>query len=395
LKTSKTFAKNLKAYRDKKRFIINKGGSRSSKTYSILQLLYIIAKFSEKPLIIHVVSYSSPHLSDGVITDFEQILVNEGENLDQIRIKNPHRFTINKTLVKFIAVDTVGKALGGQKDILFINEANNMSWEVVHQLIQRTTQTVFIDYNPSREFWIDTEGISSRENAIVLHSTFLDNVSNLNDAQITEFKEGKKKHDEEIKRGIKGHWFNWWRVYGLGLRGVTQGTVFPDYKIIPLESIPEETPFLFGIDWGYKDPFTLTQVFYNFKEKKIYVHELVYETMLKPSDCLKVANDCLDLGEGESLKYVTTIADNAQPSHIRMFENDGFNIYPCVKERIEEGVSNLHNWEIYVTEGSLNAIMELNNYKYSKTQPNRPIDAFNHCIDAVRYCEHYIRFENS
>ena len=395
MKTSRTFAKTLRAYREKFRYIINKGGSRSSKTYSTLQLIYMIAKFSKKARIIHVVSYSSPHLRDGVITDFEQILLNEGENIDRIRIKNPYQFTIGNSLVKFIAIDSVGKALGGQRDILFINEANNMEWDVVHQLIQRATETVFIDYNPSKEFWIDTEGISKRDNAIVLHSTYLDNKQNLTDAQLTEFDEGKKKHDAEVEKGIKGHWFNWWRVYGLGMRGVTEGTVFPDYKQININDIPKNLPYIFGVDWGYKDPFTLIQVFYDWTNKKLYINELVYQSLLKPDECLKMANEAVELGDGDSLKYTTTIADNAQPSHIRMFENDGWNIYPCYKEKIEESISNLHNWEIYVTECSENAITEFNEYKYSKTQPNRPVDKHNHVIDPTRYIEHFIRYENS
>lgn len=399
MRTNKTYSKTLKAYNQKYRFVINKGGSRSGKTYSTLQLLYQIAKFSDKPKIIHIVSYSQPHLMDGVITDFDQILINEGENLSKLRIKNPYRYTINKTLIKFIAIDSVGKALGGQRDILFINEANNMDWSVVHQLIQRTTETVFIDYNPSHEFWIDNEGISSRENAIVLHSTFLDNAQNLSKPQLTEFIEGKKKHDEEIERNIKGHWYNWWRVYGLGQRGVTEGVVFPDYKIIPSEDIPADLPYVFGVDWGYKDPFTLTQFFYDWDNKKIYVHELVYESFLKPDECLEQANEAIEIededGEKTSLKYTTTIADNAQPSHIRMFENDGWNIYPCYKEKIKESISNLHNWELLVTEESRNAITEFNEYKYSKTQPTMPMDKFNHVIDAARYVEHFIRFEHT
>jgi len=172
MRISNTFVKTMQAYKKGFRFIINSGGSRSSKTYSTLQLIYLLAKNGKKKRIIHIVSYSTPHLRDGAITDFEDIIQTEGEDLEQVRLKNPYTYTIGNSIIKFIGVDKIGKALGGQKDILFINEANNMQWKVVHQLIQRTTETVFIDYNPSVDFWVDKEGISARDNAIVLNSTF-------------------------------------------------------------------------------------------------------------------------------------------------------------------------------------------------------------------------------
>jgi phage terminase large subunit len=115
-----------------------------------------------------------------------------------------------------------------------------MKWKVIHQLIQRTTETVFIDYNPSVDFWVDQEGISARDNAIVLNSTFLDNLENLSPSQITEFKEGKKKHDEEVAKDIIGHWYNWWRVYGLGLRGRIESSIYNNWSIGEFdENIPD------------------------------------------------------------------------------------------------------------------------------------------------------------
>ena len=110
MKLSNTFSNTLKAYKNGYRFIINSGGSRSSKTYSTLQLIYILAKNSSKKRIFHVVSYSTPHLRDGAITDFEDIIQNEGEDLEEVRLKNPYTFTIGKSVIKFIGIDRVGKA---------------------------------------------------------------------------------------------------------------------------------------------------------------------------------------------------------------------------------------------------------------------------------------------
>ena len=145
MRLSNTFNKTMNAYKDKYRFIINSGGSRSSKTYSTLQLLYIIAKNSTKKRIIHVVSYSTPHLRDGAITDFEDIIQNEGEDLEEVRLKNPYTFTIGNSIIKFIGIDRDAKALGGQKDKLFIN---NLDAEVNPALV--TSMTLLSLYQTTR-----------------------------------------------------------------------------------------------------------------------------------------------------------------------------------------------------------------------------------------------------
>jgi len=376
----------MEAYQKGFRFIINSGGSRSSKTYSTLQLLYILSKNAPQKRIIHVVSYSTPHLRDGAITDFEDIIQNEGEDLDQVRLKNPYTFTIGNSVIKFIGIDRVGKALGGQKDILFINEANNMQWKVVHQLIQRTTETVFIDYNPSVEFWVDTEGISQRENAITLNSTFLDNLDNLTASQITEFKEGKRKHDDEVAKGVIGHWYNWWRVYGLGLEGRIENSIYNNWE---LGEFDDTLPYFFGVDFGFRDPFTLLKVAYDASTMTIYLHEEIYKSQLTPNDIIKLLN--AKIPNKDSL----ILADSADPTQIRGIKNDGFNIMGLGKEKIVIGIRHLQNWQFKVTESSENLIRELNNYVWLDKKGEVPIDSENHLLDPLRYTEKFYRYKNS
>jgi hypothetical protein len=224
MKVTRTFTQTQNAYLEGYKHIINKGGTRSSKSFSTLQLLYIIANKSKRKRVIHCVSHSTPHLREGIIADFERILTEEGENIEKIRTQNPNTYRINKSVIKFLGFDKLGKSLGAARDILFVNEANKMPFEIVHQLIVRTTECVFYDYNPSEPFWITEEGISERENAITLHSTFHLNVENLSDSQIDELLEAKKKHDKEVQMGIAGYWYNYWRVYGLGLDGAVDMT---------------------------------------------------------------------------------------------------------------------------------------------------------------------------
>jgi phage terminase large subunit len=370
----------MRAYKDKYRFIINSGGSRSSKTYSTLQLLYIIAKNSPKKRIIHVVSYSTPHLRDGAITDFEDIIQNEGEDLEIVRLKNPYTFTIGKSIIKFIGIDRVGKALGGQKDILFINEANNMKWKVVHQLIQRTTETVFIDYNPSVEFWIDTEGVSGRDNAITLTSTFLDNLDNLTASQITEFQEGKKKHDDEVSRDVQGHWFNWWRVYGLGKKGVVEGAVFNNWSIGEFD---ENLDVMYGMDFGWTDPFVLIKVAFDSKAKKVYIKELIYRTKVKIDLRLQLMEALIPNKDN------LILADCADPTKINELADEDYNIIGLSKDKVSIGIKRLQDWELIVTQDSANFIHELENYTWADKTGEVAIDKHNHCIDSLRYVEKY------
>ena len=386
MKISKTFDKTLNAYRKGFRFIINSGGSRSSKTYSTLQLLYLIAKNAKSPLIIHIVSVSIPHLRDGAITDFDQILQNEGENLDDVKIKSPYTYTIGNSTIRFIGADKIGSTLGAQRDILFINEANNMKWKVVHQLVQRTTETVFIDYNPSIEFWVDQEGVSQRDNAIVLNSTYLDNIDNLTAAQITEFEEGKKKHDEEVANDIQGHWQNWWKVYGLGEKGTVEGAIITNYKIGEFD---ETLPYYYGMDFGYKDPFVCVKVAFDKSKMYLYVEEIVYKSLLSPKEIIKI------LEKRIPNKNSLIVADSADPTQIRGIKNEGFNIIGLGKEKIVIGLRNLQNWTIVITKESHNIIKETQNYKWLDKKGEVPIDDYNHGYDSIRYTEKYYRYKNS
>jgi phage terminase large subunit len=380
MRLSNTFIKTMRAYKAGYRFIINRGSSRSSKTYSTLQLFEIISKRSKKKRIIHVVSVSIPHLRDGAITDFDQILENEGHNLDEIKIKSPYTYIIGNTTIRFIGADKIGAVKGAQRDILFINEANHMKWDIVHQLIQRTTEAVFIDFNPSEVFWVDTEGISERENAIVLHSTFLDNIDNLTDSQITEFQEGKKKHDEEEAKDIKGHWYNWWRVFGCGLPGVVEGAIFNNWSVGKFD---DSLDYLYGMDFGWTDPFVLIKVAFDSKAKKIYLQELIYRSKVKIDLRLELMEALIPNKDN------LILADCADPTKINELADEDYNIIGLSKDKVSVGIKRLQDWEFVITEDSYNFIHELQNYVWADKTGEVAIDKLNHCCDSLRYVEKY------
>jgi phage terminase large subunit len=371
-----TYKKNLSAYLDGYRYIINRGSSRSSKTFSILQLLYQIASNSSQPLVIHVVSHSTPHLKDGAIADFEKILYEENINVESIRTQNPNNYTFNKSNIKFIGFDKVGKSLGAARDILFINEANKMPWEIVHQLIQRTKSTIFIDFNPSESFWVDSQGINSREGAIVINSTFRDNIQNLTEGQISEFAYAKQKHDEEVRQDIKGYWYNYWRVYGCGLDGSLEGTIYNNWTIGVFD---RALPYVFAIDWGNVDPLAMVMVAVDNDLKRLYVHEINYKSgMIIPE-----INELLT-------KYCNPddliVCDHNEPTtRDTLYYDYSWNIRNAVKKQIRDRIRNIQQYQIIVTPESVNLQNELKGYIWHDKRSETPKDGNDHLINAMEY----------
>jgi len=384
MKLTQTFRKTAQAYNEGYKFIINRGSSRSSKTFSTLQLLYIIAKKSKEPLVIHVVSHSTPHLKDGAISDFEKILFGENEPIDEIRTQNPNTYLLGCSMIKFIGFDKPGKALGAARDILFINEGNQMMWEIVHQLIIRTKDNVFIDFNPVAKFWLEENEIDIRDNAKLITSTFKDNIENLTESQIEEFYQAKLKHDKEKEQGKEGYWYNWWRVYGLGLSGRITGAIYQNWE---LGEFDETLPKIYGMDFGFKDPFTLIENAYDKKQGKLYLREKIYKTGLNINQIIELLTAKMD-------KNSLIIADCADPTAIATIANAGFNIIGLGKEKIINGIRALQNWQMIVTPESTNMINEFHNYVWLDKTGEVPIDDHNHTLDPLRYVNKYWRYQN-
>lgn len=380
MKITTTFEKTAKAYKDKFRYIINQGGTRSGKTYSTLQLLYFIAKWSKKPLIIHVVSHSTPHLKDGAIVDFEHILNSVNENIANIRTQNPNTYKIGQSQIKFIGFDNSGKAHGAKRDILFVNECNYMKYEILHQLFQRTRGAIFLDYNPSAKFWIDTCGILEDKRTQVIHSTFLDNIENLTEDQIKDLRTAQLKHNQELKRGTTGYYYNWWRVYGLGLLGRVSGTIITDWEVSPF---PDTDIFGYCIDWGMKDPFTLTKCAVSKRDKQMWVKQEIYSSGLNVNNLLEMLKTKI------KNKSKVIVCDNARPDLINMLVLNGYNAVPCLGKKKLATLQLLQSYKLFVTPESTSIQDELYNYKWKDRSGEVPEDGNDHSIDAIGY---YLRW---
>lgn len=361
------------AYARSVRVVANKGGTRSSKTYSVVQLLLTISLMSCK--FISIVSESFPHLRRGVMKDFAEILENEGltEGRDFRFNKSEYKYEFpNGSVVEFFSVDNWGKVKGSRRDILFINECNRISYETYRQLAVRTTETIFLDWNPDNEFWYE-EYIASRETTKEIHSTYLDNPY-LDKAQIAEIE--SNRYNEQ-----------WWRVYGLGLTGHIEGTIYRPF--IQIDELPEARSrmrHVYGLDFGYSnDPTALVDVYIDEAGKKIYVDEIIYETGLLNSDIAQ------RMAEAGISKTTEIFADAAEPKSVDEIGRKvyRYNVKPAYKKDLLSQIQFLQQFEIYVTTRSLNVIKESRQYKWKEDRDgnavNETIDVFNHAMDALRY----------
>lgn len=370
---TRIYRESLDAYINGKRVIANKGGTRSSKTYSAVQMLIVISVSIKR--YISIVSESFPHLRRGVMKDFAEILENEEliEGKDYIFNKSGYKYEFpNGSVVEFFSVDNWGKVKGSRRDILFINECNRISYETYRQLAVRTTETIFLDWNPDNEFWYE-EHIAQRDTTAEIHSTYLDNPY-LDKAQIAEIE--SNRHNEQ-----------WWRVYGLGLTGHIEGTIYRPF--IQIDELPEARTRMrhcYGLDFGYSnDPTALLDVYIDEAAKKIYVDEIIYETGLLNSDIARL------MAEAGISKTTEIFADAAEPKSVDELGRKvyRYNVKPAYKNDMLSQIQFLQQFEIYVTTRSLNVIKESRQYKWKEDRDgnavNEPIDAFNHAMDALRY----------
>ena len=366
IQATTVFQRNWEA---KTRFVVNIGGSRSTKTYSILQLLIVRAIESTEPLVISIVRKSLPSLRISVLRDFLDIL----KTLDLYNVeqhnKTDNTYQLGNVLFEFFSIDDAQKRRGSKRDILFINEANEITYEDFFQLNIRTTQQVYMDFNPSEVFWYNDK-LQHRDDITIIHSTYKDNPY-LSDDQINEIKR-LEFTDEQ-----------YYKIYALGEFAGNMDLV---YTYIPVDNIPVEQSKLIGLglDWGYSnDPTAVIEVWkWN---DSLYFNEILY----KPGLTNKDINDSLnEIGVD---RYLDIIADSAEPKSIEELRRYGFNIKPAQKgpDSVLNGIDILKRHRLHVTRQSLNLIKEFNNYKWvtdkNGNKLNKPVDAFNHALDAIRY----------
>lgn len=376
METTRVFDEIAKAYRDGLRGVDSRGGTRSTKTYSALQFLVFLAVGLARKLVISVVSETLPHLKKGAIRDFEEIFQKEkiiaGTLLDDPRwnaTDRVFRFP-SGTIIEFFSADSPGKVHGPSRDILFINEGQNIKWETANQLMIRTREFIIVDYNPTHEFWAHTElATDARFKSIV--STYKDNRF-LTQAQVEDIEKGKKNK-------------NWWRVYGLGQTGQLEGVI---YQFEQIDQMPDNAGLvrIGGLDYGFTNSKTAgVDILADVRRKELYLDEMFYNTGMLNSDIIRALN-----AHGFPKKGPRLYADCAEPKSNEEIKRAGFNVFGSYKGKsIEEQIAFVQGWKIYVTKQSVNLIKEGRNYIWDTdadgNKLNVPIKDFDHGMDAMRY----------
>ena len=356
--------------RSNKRIIIEQGGTRSGKTYNILMWLifgYALKQTSKKVVTICRKTY--PALRTSAMRDFIQILQDYELYDERNHNKSSAEYILNGNLIEFISLDQPQKVRGRKRDLLFINEANELHWEDWQQLVFRTTGKIILDYNPSVEFHWIYEKVKTRDDSEFHITTYKNNP--FLPQSIKDEIELLKKTDE-----------NYWQVYGLGQVGVGKTLVFTHTGIgkVPLDA----SLLSYGMDFGYtNDPTTLVAVYK--KDDNLYFDELIYRTGMTNRD---IGNElrALDIDRRAEI-----YADSAEPKSIVDLRQMGWNVKPSEKGRdsVNIGIDMLKRYNLFVTHRSVNMIKEFRNYKWKEDKSgnvlNTPVDLYNHTTDAIRY----------
>jgi phage terminase large subunit len=368
IQTTKVFEKIRDALNNGYAVISEQGGARSSKTYNTV--LFLIVYLLQHPSIrLSIVRATLPSLKGSVFRDFQELMI-------RLQLWNGKKYNKSEMVykmengseVEFFSVDNEQKLRGRKRDVLFVNEANEISYTEWKQLKMRTTRICIVDYNPSftDEHWLNE--LNKEPSTYHFVTTYKDNPF-LEQVIVNEIESYKDKNP------------SLWRVYGVGLQAIIEGAVYPSFEVV--DNLPEHTRRRWvGIDLGFThDPTAIVEVVED--NGDLYIDEIVYQTGMVTGDIISVLR--------QFAKDKKIICESADPRMIEEVYRAGLNIHPVKKYAgsVEAGISKIHEYKLKVTKRSVNVIKELKNYTYMQDKNgkwlNVPIDCYNHACDAFRY----------
>ena len=357
-----------KAFKGGKQVVIHRGGTGSGKTYDIMIFLIFMVACQLRNKIITIASESRPHLDIGTIRIMKEVMQRAGiwDEERWHRTKSTYTFETG-SILEYFSADRIGKALGARRDWLYGNEINSLSLAVWDELARRS-QYVLGDFNPVSQFWLESWLENYDQTEVILSNyEFNPFLSDIEKARIIK----RSERDANFKR-----------IHIDCEYGVYEGLVFTDW--LQIDTMPEG-PTKYGMDFGYtNDPSTLYAVIET--DDVFYIDEIFYKTGL-------LNRDIAGLMESGGIRknYDEVFADSAEPKSIDEIRGYGYNIKPAPKgpDSIRQGIDKLKSKKMFVTKRSTGLIRELRNYAWVSDKEgnptNKPIDAFNHGIDAVRY----------
>jgi phage terminase large subunit len=369
IQATKIFKKNYDALQDPEvRFIINEGGSRSSKTYSLCQMI-IIYCLENNGVIVSIIRKTFPALRATVMRDFMEILKDLNIYSNEQHNKSEHIYSFpNGSIVEFFSVDDEQKIRGRKRDIAWCNEANELFHDDFTQLNMRTENKLIFDYNPSDSTsWLYE---LPKDESILIKSTYKDNPF---------LPDSIKRQIEDLKRTDEALY----QIYALGEHAISKSNIYSNWTFLPHRPA-RFTQFVYGLDFGYNHPTALMRIYWH--EKDIFIEPVIYESYLTTTNLIdRMAS--LDVE-----KETEIIADYARPEIIAEMNNAGYNVQNANKV-VKKGIDNVKTFGVFAM-ADKNLEKEYQNYKWKKIGDqitDEPVKLYDDAMDAVRYATTYIK----
>ncbi len=351
---------SLKAFNEGYRVIVNQGGTRSGKTFSLTQLLIALAYKSKYS--ISICSVSFPHLRKGAMRDWRKIMEDYGLYESSAHMKTEQLYTYpSGSYIEFFSVDNALKVRGPGREILFINESNIINYDTFRQLLLRTTKCIFIDYNPADEFHWIYDKVLTRPDCYFIKSTYKDNPF-LEKDQIREI-ENYKETDE-----------NFWRIYGQGERGHSEGIIYTNWDTF---TVAPNGYVCYGLDFGMHNPTALVKI--TEKDKEIYAEELFYRSNVVNHELIPILKQLLP-------PNAVVYGDHEDSNRMQEIRMAGINALNANKD-VKAGIQFLKFRKLHIKYDSINMIKEIKSYKFigKESKDNLPLKTNDHAMDALRY----------
>lgn len=370
LKSTIIFQKNHQALQGPERFIVNEGGSRSSKTYSLCQLV-IVYCLQNKGKVVSIIRKTFPALRATVLRDFTEILKDLGIYSLEAHNKSEQIYTFpNGSMVEFFSVDDEQKIRGRKRDIAWCNEANELYFDDFTQLNMRTEHKLIFDYNPSdNSSWLYE---LPAEDTVMIRSTYKDNP--FLPQSIRNQIEDLKRTDEAL-----------YQIYALGQKAVSKSNIYSNWTFMTHRPA-RFTSYVYGLDFGYNHPTALMRVYWH--ERDIFIEPVIYESYLTTTMLIE------KMGRLNIEKEVTILADYARPEIIAEMVNSGYDVINANKV-VKKGIDYVKTFGVYCMENK-EIKREYDNYKWKKIGDHitdEPVKLFDDAMDAVRYAVTYIKDE--
>lgn len=368
IQATNIFSRNWDALNSDKRFIINQGGSRSSKTYSLCQMV-IVYCVQNPNKVVSIVRKTFPALRATVMRDFFEIMkdLEIYEKANHNMSENIYRFP-NGSIVEFFSVDDEQKIRGRKRDIGWCNEANELWFEDFQQLNMRTEEKLIFDYNPSdSSSWLYK---LPTEESVLIKSTYRDNPF---------LPESIKRQIEDLKRTDEALY----QIYALGEKAISKSNIYNNWTFLGRKPQRFQS-YVYGLDFGYNHPTALIRVYWS--DGDIWIEPVIYESYLTTSELIEKFKQL------EIEKTVDILADYSRPEIIAELQNAGYNVNNANKS-VKMGINFVKTFGVYCQEDEA-LKKEYENYKWKKVGDiitEEPVKLYDDAMDAVRYATTYIK----